>query len=537
MATMESSSQPAPSRLARLESWLEEAGDRLNSILVKSARQSMQSRQFSRTFMLVLLAILLWSFYGLSFRNLDPDAAIGPKMFIGYFIILAFPLLVTIPSSAFGALSGEFQDQTFELLSITTLTPRQIVFGNLATAMLQQLLFTSALMPCLAFTFLLRGIDIVTILVSVGYLCLLSLGLTILALLVATLTTTRFQQSLLSAVVAIGLFFCFLFTIQIVSELFLRSFFSAFKEGAAYFYLFTLSNFASLFALVFLATAARLTFATDNRATALRIAMLVQSAVLAGTFLVAAIRFGGAREIAMTYFVLVGLFWYALGVFVVGESSELSLRVRRQLPRTRLGQIGAAWFFPGPARGYFFVLTNLLTALALALVFIYFRDSARAKSISDELVLAATMFSYVAVYLGVLYALIKIFPSKATPSSRVLPITINMALILVGCVIPSILDAILANPYGRSYSLFEIFNPFVTLSYAHRDPTNATVVAVEFLMWFLAGVVVFLMGRQAIRELRASWLAAPQRVLEDEAQKNAAPPAAAADPWAADAPG
>src|SRR5262245_2639222 len=45
----------------RLEKFLDAVGDRLNPILVKEARQSMKSKQFSVTFSLLLILSWIWT--------------------------------------------------------------------------------------------------------------------------------------------------------------------------------------------------------------------------------------------------------------------------------------------------------------------------------------------------------------------------------------------------------------------------------------------------------------------------------------------
>ena len=82
---------------------------------------------------------------------------------MGYYAVLSVPLLIVVPYAAFRSLAGEWEDGTFELLSITALSARQIVTGKLASAILQMMVYYSALAPCIAFTYLLRGIDIITV--------------------------------------------------------------------------------------------------------------------------------------------------------------------------------------------------------------------------------------------------------------------------------------------------------------------------------------------------------------------------------------
>jgi len=96
-------------------------------------------------------------------------APVGPSVLMGYYAVLSVPLLIVVPYAAFRSLAGEWEDGTFELLSITALSARQIVTGKLASAVLQMLVYYSALAPCVAFTYLLRGIDIVSIFLLLGY--------------------------------------------------------------------------------------------------------------------------------------------------------------------------------------------------------------------------------------------------------------------------------------------------------------------------------------------------------------------------------
>ncbi len=105
-----------------------------------------------------------WSIVGIALQGPDVYFSFsGPDIFYIYYLILAFPLLVIVPYGAFRSLAGEREDRTYELLSITTLKPRQVISGKLGSAVLQMLVYFSAVSPCLAFTYMLRGIDVLTI--------------------------------------------------------------------------------------------------------------------------------------------------------------------------------------------------------------------------------------------------------------------------------------------------------------------------------------------------------------------------------------
>src|SRR5436853_1378026 len=157
-----SGAAPLATRWATIEALLDRIGDRLNPILVKEARQAMKSRQFVVTFTLLLIGGWAWTVLfiaaGIPAIYYSP---VGPALLRGYFLVLSVPLLIVVPYAAFRSLAGEWEDGTFELLSITALSARQIVTGKLASAVLQMMVYYSALAPCIAFTYLLRGIDIV----------------------------------------------------------------------------------------------------------------------------------------------------------------------------------------------------------------------------------------------------------------------------------------------------------------------------------------------------------------------------------------
>ncbi|MFO0528375.1 MAG: ABC transporter permease, partial [Planctomycetota bacterium] len=108
----------------RCAAWL---ADRCSPILVKECRQALKSRQFLWTFLLLLLAVVAWSFWGLSLTIGQPSEESGPLMLTGYLMILAVPLFLVVPFSTFRSLVSELETETMPLLTITTMTPYQIV--------------------------------------------------------------------------------------------------------------------------------------------------------------------------------------------------------------------------------------------------------------------------------------------------------------------------------------------------------------------------------------------------------------------------
>jgi hypothetical protein len=90
--------------------------ERSNPIVVKEARQSLNSNQFVICFGITLVAVLLWTMYSV-FSQL-PNAYYLPGgllVLTGYFVILSFPLILVIPFSAYRSMMLEAESRTFEL--------------------------------------------------------------------------------------------------------------------------------------------------------------------------------------------------------------------------------------------------------------------------------------------------------------------------------------------------------------------------------------------------------------------------------------
>ena len=206
--------------------------------------------------------------------------ATGPEMFYGYYMILAFPLLLIVPYSAFRSLIAEREDNTYELVAITALRPRQIVGGKLGCAVAQMVVYFSAVAPCLAFTYMLRGIDVITIFWILFYTFLGSLGFSLCALLLATIAKEKHWQVIISVLIIVGLYLAFMFAIQACHGL-LRFSRLPFREPDFWLNnLIFLTPYASTFVLLYLAAAAQLTFTAENRSTPLRRAMLGATTVV-----------------------------------------------------------------------------------------------------------------------------------------------------------------------------------------------------------------------------------------------------------------
>jgi ABC-type transport system involved in multi-copper enzyme maturation permease subunit len=520
--------------------WLSE---KLNPIVVKEARQALKSRQFTITFGLLLVFGACWTALGVALQMPAIfHSPSGPFMVAGYYVILAVPLIVIVPFAAFRSLASEREDGTFDLLSIATLSARQVVVGKLASAVLQMVVYYSAIAPCIAFTYLLRGLDIITIGLMLAYLFLASTLLSALGLALATVTKERHWQVLLSVVLVAGLvgaFWMWLMAMAGMFEWFLNS--SPFDEIHFWMGNVALAMFhASFVALFVYVSAGQISFASDNRSTPVRWVLFTQHALLFGWIL-----YGLSIPDASEPFFVLGctaavVYWWIVGSFLIGEWAELSPRVRRRLPQTFLGRMLLTWFNPGSGSGYVFSLTNLglilLTFYSCALLIESSRGTARAFLTPDHMAqFAAAAWFFVAAYLGVGRLMVLLVRNRV-PSGVVFSFLLQIVLVTFGTLIPLVVQFSLFNTSNFDYSVLQASNPFWTLAqilfnstggFPSAD-TGSSLVLLAIAGCLLAGLHFLL----TIREIEQTRLVAPQRVQEEDAAAIAArTPVRKKNPW------
>lgn len=520
-----------PAWWVRVESWLVRAGDRLNPILVKETRQAFKSKQFTITFGLLLLAGWLYSLGGV--LMIGPGiyyGAHGPDMFVGYYFVLAVPLLVVVPFTAFRSLAGEREDGTYELLSITTLSSRQVVSGKLGSAAIQMLIYASAILPCLAFTYLLRGVELPAMLTIIAYTFLGSLGLSLIGLFFATLTGERHWQVVLSVMLICGLLFClWMFMLSAYGIVYQEVI--DFRDYRFWIAAATIvSAYVGFSISTFLAACAQINFASSNRSTALRVAALGHCVVfMAWMSYFWIYEADGDTDGLVATVSLAGLYWFGMGALMTGEEAELSLRVRRKLPQSFLGRVFLTWLSPGPGTGYVLAVSSLMAMglavlFALAITDLLPPSNWRKAGPMYERVVWFTIlaWSYVTLYLGMGRGLIGLARrvSKVSPHTTLL---IQVLLVVLGIALPLLLDFFFSKLQSRfEYSYLHGTNPMWTLMNVMEGRVSMGDMAiVQFLVPFAALIALLLNFPSIAEEVRRIRIAAPKRVAEEDAQQAA----------------
>jgi hypothetical protein len=491
------------------------ATERVNPIVVKEIRQSLKSRQFAVCFGLTLIAAVGWTLLAISL--MVPRVYYTPggvPLLAGYFCILLVPLMIIIPFSAFRSLTLETEDSTFELLSISALSARQIVLGKMLSACLQIVLYLSALAPCIVLTYLMRGVSLFSILYLLSLTLVFSVCETALALLAASISRARMLQAGATVLLLIGLIAGFFSW----SSLIIAGAISEIGSMPLAVFISTTAAFATILSvaldLVLRTAAAAIDFPSENHSTPIRRRLVLLMAVILfwSTFAVVA---STEEEIAVVFLVMAFIVCSFIGTLMTGERGIISPRARRTLPKTFGGRVLLTWFYPGAGMGYIFIVC-LFAALwgTMSLTEIYYSLSLQLRMGRSSLVYVGyLMVCYLAIYVGI-NRLLMLSVGRHMPA-RMLGAFALMAVIgMVLHLVPWV-SVFLMNDYREyPYDWHQAMNIFWTCTEAFDGMTGP----LEFSMVMLTILAISVFGLNLIlctRDVMVVRVAEPPRVLAE----------------------
>ena len=156
--------------MRRWRAILQRADDLLNPIVVKELRQAVQGR-FVVGVLILFLTISVATMW-MKIMSVDPeaiDADTGRSAFFILWGLLMFTGLVFIPGYTGFRFMNECTEENADLMFITTLKPGAIIRGKFVSAVVLAILIYSACMPFITLTYLLRGIDLLSIFLLLGF--------------------------------------------------------------------------------------------------------------------------------------------------------------------------------------------------------------------------------------------------------------------------------------------------------------------------------------------------------------------------------
>lgn len=467
---------------------LERLGDRLNPVLVKEVRQALRGNYFRFTFWAtVSLATVLGVMLIVTEDGEGPDG----RAFLGVmFGCLALATHALVPFFAFVAMGGEWEENTYDLLQLSDLKPRQIALGKILSSGVQAMLYYSAFGPFLVFAFLLQGVDLLAVGIMLGGSAVLALVLSTVAVAVSTLSTKRYLRMFLHACLAAVLAVATMLSMQAGSIMVampqqIRT--GEFLAGLGV----ALLSLLWLGGMAYAVAVARLAHREENSSTAGRILTAVSVPYAVSGFLLVSGLVPGVRgdhgELMLFFFSLAFVVLFVASILFCSEPDRLGRRVRLEVPTGRGAALLSVPFLPGGSRGILFYLA--CSALLLgALVIARAAVGSPADDPLDRHVLAALVtVLYGLVYLGT--------PRLLQPRRRNVVTERVLVLVLAAgpALVPSFVGFFLGERWLRDAQ--HPGNPFHVLS----DVVDGHVGPHVFVVGAVAAVVLLLNGAALVR--------------------------------------
>jgi hypothetical protein len=436
-------------------SFRERLSDRLNPILVRETQQSMNGKTFIAALALALIAIVL---VGLTTASAgEATRRSGWRAFLLSLQVLVPILFLVVPMQAFLSMRQEVAAGTIEHLLLSRLSPYGVVRGKIAATLVESLIFFSVFAPLIAMTYLLRGVDVPSIVIALGATLVYAIGAATFGIAMGALSRAAGFRALPLIVVAIVLT---VGTISLVGGMpvYLPSLIGNFRgedstwEAVVSFLLPALLSVP----LLFLVAASALAHPYENRSTAFRAFALVAFCAVAGWTMWQEPY--SSRELPSTievWALVAAPFW----IFAATEELRLSPRVRTLVPRSRLLAALSLPFLPGGARGFLWISLFGVLALWAAL----YGPSLFGGGDPDghRLVAAAAAWAYVLIYASLARFLRSRLPAgtRGTVLARIAtPLVVGVL-----AVVPELTD-LLAYGHGRASGASHLLNPFETVS-------------------------------------------------------------------------
>lgn len=487
----------------RLDGWM-------NPIMVKELRQAVRGRFIVTVLTLSLLAqiIAVGAFMLSDLISTTPGRdPVGDSTFTALFFVLFTATVLFVPLYSGVRMAIERSDTNVDLLFVTTIKPRTIVLGKLFTTIALTALMFCASLPFLVFSYVLRGIDVVTILFVCFIAFFVVCSSAVLALFLGCIPATK-PFRLLLAVVFFGLTIIGYSGFAVAIATIIRNTTTAMFLTSDFWIGLTLSmiTIGAVDAMLLVATTVVIAPPAANRAFPIR-TMIACAWTLSGTAAAySAFRYKDPGPMLVWAMVQLGLITLVL-CSAVGEREHWGPRIARTIPANPLKRVLAFLFYSGSAGGVLWAICFFtLTCVAYHLVIELRPPGLVSQKVIGTHVLIEAAMCFLAYLLSAMLLRRRFFrriPSRATWA-------IGLVIFALAAVIPPLV--FLAGYSGtpelkKHYNLVTILNPFPMLD---GDMHPARLPAL--LIW-LVPVLVLTLPR-----IREQWRAFhPLRASDDDA--------------------
>lgn len=487
---------PELSRWSRASDWL-------NPILVRELQQAVKGRAFSLSVLAALVVMVVIAVVAV--QDGESSRTAGRDVFSAGLATLAPLLLFVVPMQAYNGMRTELRAGIAEQLLLSELRPFRIVAGKLLAAMVQFVLYVAVLAPLLATSYLLRGVDLPSIAISLAFALLCSLTATAVALSAAAQGALPGMQGLANLGVAVGLGFATFGCIGYIgSSEYLRDlgWLLRSNESVAVFSLLLLLSLAAI-VLSILVAQSFLAHAFENRSTGFRVYLLVALALAVGWVTLALP--GPLDRQVPGLAVILSLLGAGFGLFMVTEQKSMSVRVQAHVPKNPWLAFVASPFLPGRDRGAQCIL--LYFGILLLLLHQYWPTTVAATPRWTAILWRSALvaIAYVMIYLGIARGLRHLMPA-AVVGNHLARFATPMVL-LAGCILPFIFDVAVVEG-RRGWHPGHVLNPFYTMvGPATAGSANAAEderYALPLLLGGLAGALLVISAVRGWREVFAA---------------------------------
>jgi hypothetical protein len=503
-----------------LSTMIDRMDDWINPIVVKELRQAVKSRMVVSILMLFLgLQLFLLGVY-LLFGEMRDDRVnwnAGNDVFQWQQGILLWTLMLFVPGYAAVRLGSERSDHNVDLLFISTLHPRSIIAGKFFAALVLAMLVYSTCAPFMTFTYLMRGIDIPTILTVLFIDLLFMLFCTIFALFLAAVPGPRAIKFFLALLGFIFLgIFCIMLT-RMTYMLILEGVNSFFGDLAELWLVLTISiaGILGLVGMFFVYAVALISPPSSNRILPVRLYLFGLWLVMGvGLFLTSYYYKPSTHLGPIVFWVLLAsiLVCVQFGISIC-ERERWGPRLRRSIPRSAWVRLPAFLFYTGSAGGVLFTgLLALGTLLSTWWWCDYFGTAARAHDAATGMLRVMMVICLYTWCYGLSAVLVRTHVLAGQLKSSFTWL-VGLLLVGLGSSIPAVIAMIffsdqmrynsdggwwmLPNPFMAVYEFAPNFGPMSAVNTDFQTlclwflGTWAVLVTLLSLPWFIAQVIHF----------------------------------------------
>ncbi len=175
---------------------------------LRSLMRSPRAYSYLTVYMSIVSGITLLIYVAASFNGssgVNDSSRVGTILF--YIVVGMQAIVVSFltPSFTSGAISGERENDTYELLRITSITPRQIVAAKLTAAFGFSTLLVFATLPLLSLALLLGGVELVQAAAAIGVVLASALFFSALGIYISSRSASRLSSAIITYVVTTGI--------------------------------------------------------------------------------------------------------------------------------------------------------------------------------------------------------------------------------------------------------------------------------------------------------------------------------------------